>query len=369
MTERKQYQNPFTLDGKLQPQRGVTVEKVKQAKTLLERALNGDYEADAKLRRMVTAEAYSTSDLAPAIAHLISLQTIPKMVDPQYSVDGLVSTRTVKDFNPAVLYSLYGNLKGAGLDANGAPVRVPEGSPYPTVTVEGQESFYANLAKRGLRFDFTWEAQVNDTAGFFADLPGEILNLAYKAAYAEALDAILSAGAASTLAGGTLPNGVVVKKNSKISPDAIWEAKLEHTNRTINGVKLGQLSGYNVLVPIGRKDWIDYQLNEHIIDFTKNTLRLSGDSYYQGALGNITTVETPRLSGDAWLMLPKPGATQRPSVELLKLRGYENAELRVRQDGGDSSYDTDTKSFRLRYVVGGALWDEKYIIKSDGSEA
>lgn len=360
-----EYKDKFTLDGRLTPQRGVTKEKVAEAKALMQRALAGDYVADAELRRRVTAEAYTSSDLAPAVAHLVSLQVIPQLDEPQYSVSQLVSTRVVPDFRPAVLYSLYGNLKGPGLDANGAPVRIPEGTNYPTVTVTGVESFYSKLAKRGVRFDFTWEAQVNDTVGFFADMPREIATLAHEAEYNEVLDAILSS--TTTLAGGTLPNGTTVAANAKLTPDALWQAKIELANKTINGRKVGTLSGYNVLVPVGTADFINYLLNQQIISFEKNSVKYSGDSYYQGALGNISIIESPRVTGTAWAILPKPGATRRPSVELLKLRGYENAELRVRQDGGDSSFDTDTKAFRLRHVVGGALWDNKYVIKSTGA--
>lgn len=362
MTE---YKDKFTLDGKLTPQRGVTKAKVAEAKTLMQRALAGDYVADAELRRKVTAEAYSSSDLAPAVAYLVSLQVIPQLDKPEYSVSDLASTRVVPDFRPAVLYSLYGDLTGPGLDANGAPVHVPEGTNYPTVTVAGVESFYSKLQKRGVRFDFTWEAQVNDTVGFFSDLPREIATLAHEAEYTEVMDAILSSTIG--LAGGTLPNGTVVPANSKITPDALWQAKIELANRTINGRKVGSLSGYNVLVPVGTRDFIMYLLNQQMISFDKNSIRYTGDSYYQGALGNITIVESPRVTGTNWVMLPKPGATRRPSIELLKLRGYETAELRVRQEGGDASFDTDTKAFRLRHVVGGANWDEKYVVKSTGA--
>jgi len=204
MTE---YKDKFTLDGKLTPQRGVTKAKVAEAKTLMQRALAGDYVADAELRRKVTAEAYSSSDLAPAVAYLVSLQVIPQLDKPEYSVSDLASTRVVPDFRPAVLYSLYGDLTGPGLDANGAPVHVPEGTNYPTVTVAGVESFYSKLQKRGVRFDFTWEAQVNDTVGFFSDLPREIATLAHEAEYTEVLDAILSSSCPLTRRSRRMPCG------------------------------------------------------------------------------------------------------------------------------------------------------------------
>lgn len=365
------YKDPFTLDGKLTPTRGVTEKSVGEAKALLGKALRGDYVADATLRQRATkVEAYSSSDLAPALAYLASAQAIPQLDKVQYPVAPIVGTpRTVKDFNPVTLYSLYGDLSGPGIDKNGAVARVPEGANYPTVTVKGQESFYSKLGKRGLRFDFTWEAQVNDTAGFFEGLPNEIRDLTGDTEYAEVFDAINSAGATTALVGGTLPNGQIVAKNSAISPAAIWRAIFELSNREVNGRKIGRLSGYNVLVPVGTKDLIDYELNKTIVKVQDGNLELSGDSFYQGALNGITTIESPKVTGTAWKVLPKPGATRRPGLELLKLRGYETPEIRVRNDGGESSFDTDTRAFRYRYVVGAALWDEKYILKSSGQGA
>lgn len=363
------YKDPFTLDGKLTPTRGVTEKSVAEAKELLGKALRGDYIADATLRQRATAvEAFSSSDLAPALAYLASAQAIPQLDEVQYPVAPIVGTpRTVKDFNPVTLYSLYGNLTGAGIDKDGAAARIPEGSQYPTVTVKGQESFYSKLAKRGVRFDYTWEAQVNDTAGFFEGLPNEIRNLTGDTEYAEVFDAINSAGATTALAGGTLPNGETVSKNSPISPNAIWRAIFELSNREVNGRKIGRLSGYNVLVPVGTKDMIDYKLNQTILEIQDGNLKLSGGSYFQGALNNVTTIESPKVTGNQWKVLPKPGSTRRPGLELLKLRGYETPEIRVRQDGGESSFDTDTRAFRYRYVVGAALWSDQYIVKSTGA--
>lgn len=364
MSENKpviEYKDRFTFDGRVQPQRGVTKGKVSHLKGLVEEAKRGSLVSEARLK-----EAFTSSDLQTSVAHLMNLQIIPQLDKAQYSIDELMETRTVPDFRPVILHSLYGNLEGPGLDEHGAPVRVPEGTQYPTVTVAGEESFYASLAKRGVRFDFTWEAKINDAVGFFTDIPKEIVKLAQDAAYAEGLTAILSAGGSSALVGGVLPNGNTVRANELVTPDAIWQAILELANREINGEKIGTLTGYNVLVPVGRKSWVDYELNKTILQVQDGSLVLGGGSYYQGALTGVTVVESPRFTGTAWALVPKKGSTVRPSVELLKLRGHETPQLRVR-NGGEESFDDDGLALRLRYVVGGALWSEAWIVKSTGA--
>jgi len=368
----REYRDKFTLDGRLKPQLGVTKAKVKAAQALMERALQGDIRSDAILR-----EAVTSTDAVLNVAHLVNLEFVPQLDKVERNWSELATVRTVADFRPAALYSIFGDLNGSGIDENGAAAVVPEGNPYPHVTISGQESMYSKLAKRGVRFDYTWEARINDAIGFFAGLPAELLGLTVDTEYAEILDALINGtSATSALAGGTLPDDTIVAPNAPLTPDALWQAIREESNREINGRKIGRATGYNVLVPVGVKDFIDFQIRRTIISITDGAITYGpGD---QSALANVTTIESDRLSGNEWYLLPKPGSTRRPVLELLRLRGYETPELRVNgltgsYVGGGSvspfegSFDSDVISYRYRYVAGGALWDDTYIVKSDGS--
>ena len=367
-----EYKDQSTLDGRLKFQLGTSRATVKKAKELFEKAMQGDLAADGRLRELAT-----TSTLSLDLAHLVNVNFIPQLDALERSVVPLVGAgaRTVPDFRPVVLQSLFGNLTGAGIDANGAAATVPEGTPYPKVSVSGVESFYSKLAKRGVSFDFTWEARVNDTVGFFADMPQELLALTDDTEYAEIFDALLQAN--EELPSVTLPDGTVVPINSALTANGVMAAIQALSNRTINGRKIGTLSGYNVVVPIGAKAAAEYQIRQYlnIISITSGGITFAGPT--NSVLNTVEFIESDRVTGTAWYLLPKPGATRRPVLELLKLRGYTTPELRVSADAGiylgggavpglEGSFEADVISYRYRYVVGGVLWDDQWVVYSEG---
>jgi len=362
-----EYKNKLTLDGRLRPQAGVTAESVREVRSLVESALAGDLEADARLRTRLTrrSEAITTtSDIAPSLAQLINLNFIPQFDEAERVWSKIATVREVPDFRPAVLYSMFGDLEGAGIEANGAAATVPEATPYPHVTITGQESAYSKLAKRGFRTDYTWETSVNDTAGFISGIPQEMLGVAVDTEEAEVFEALINGtGAASELDGGTLPDGTVVPINAPLSPAAIWQAIREYSIREVNGKKIGRASRFVVVVPTGTKDFIDYQLRLTIISIQDGAITYGvGD---QSALAGIEIVESPFVTGTNWYLLPAPGSVRRPVLELLRLRGYATPELRAREGG--YSFETDTAAFRFRYVVGGANWfPDTFIVHSEG---
>ena len=367
-----EYKDQSTLDGRLKFQLGTSRATVKKAKELFEKAMQGDLAADGRLRELAT-----TSTLSLDLAHLVNVNFIPQLDALERSVVPLVGAgaRTVPDFRPVVLQSLFGNLTGAGIDANGAAATVPEGTPYPKVSVSGVESFYSKLAKRGVSFDFTWEARVNDTVGFFADMPQELLALTDDTEYAEVFDALLQAN--EELPSVTLPDGTVVPINSALTANGVMAAIQALAEREINGRKIGTLSGYNVVVPIGAKAAAEYQIRQYlnIISITSGGITFAGPT--NSVLNTVEFIESDRVTGTAWYLLPKPGATRRPVLELLKLRGYTTPELRVSADAGiylgggavpglEGSFEADVISYRYRYVVGGVLWDDQWVVYSEG---
>ena len=365
------YKDQFTLDGRVKPVAPfVTPAKVREADKLIQAAMHGDRIAAGKL-----AEVHSTSDLKFNLAHLITVTALPQFDEAPRTWSEIATVRTVPDFSPVRLQSLYGDLTGAGVHQNGGLVDVPEAAPYPYVSVTGQEAFYAKLSKKGAKFGFTFEAGVNDIVGFFENIPGELVQLALDTEEREVYEA-LTLGATVEMTGGTLPDGTVVPINAPISPEAIWQAIIELSNRTVNGRKVGRSSnGYNVLVPIGTKDFIDWKLNQTVISITDGNVTLGpGD---RSALNGVTTIESEYVTGTKWYVLPKKGGLRRPVLELLRLRGYESPELRVHGDTGtyvggsavspfEGNFDSDTVDYRIRYVAGSVLWDNDFVLYSEG---
>lgn len=362
----------FTLDGRLKPANfKVTRRKVEAADELLGKALRGDRIAAGTL-----SEAFSTTDLPFSVAHLITATVIPQFEEAERSWSQVAGTRTVDDFGPVRLMSLYGSLTGSGVHENGGLTRVPEHTPYPHVTVEGQEAFYQKLGKSGARFTWSWESNVNDVVGFFEQIPNELLNLALDTEEREVFEALRN-GTTNALDAQTLPDGVEVAANAPISPAAIWAAIVQLQNVEVNGRKVGRsTNGYNVVVPSGTRDYLEFALNRQVIAIQDGAVTYGPND--TAVLQNLNIVETSYLADGEWIVLPKVGGVRRPVLELLRLRGYEQPELRVQANAGnyigggvvapfEGDFEADEIAMRTRFVAGGVMWDSSYAVISDGS--
>lgn len=375
-----EYKDILTLDGLVRPQPGVTKRKLEATADLLQRTLRGDAIAAGTFKEVMT-----TSDAPFSAAHLVTAEVLEQFEKAPRKWSEIAGVRTVPDFRPVVLQSIFGDLTGAGVREGGGAARVGEAAPYPYVTVAGQEAFYSKLSKNGVKFGITWEARVNDPAGVWERMPDELIELALDTEEAEVFDAleqgVAGLSGAADMTGGTLPDGTVVPPNAPVSPDAIWQAIIELSQREVNGRKIGRLSGYNVIVPVGLAPALEYQLSQTVIAIQDGNITYGpGD---RAVFGGITIIESDRVgltTSDEWYVLPKPGAFRRPVLELLRLRGYERPEIRVNNltgnylGGGEispfeGSFDNDTMDMRLRYVVGGAFWDSgaQAVLYSDGS--
>lgn len=362
----------FTLDGRIKPANHlVTRTKVEAADRLLQKALRGDRIAAGQL-----AEVHTTSDLKFNIAHLITSVVLPQFDEAPRTWNQVAGTRTVPDFGPVRLQSLFGSLTGAGVHENGGLLGIPEATPYPYVTITGQEAFYSKIQKFGAKFGFTWESNVNDVVGFFENIPGELLELVLDTEEREVYEALVN-GTTVELAAQTLPDGTTTLPNAPISPEAIWAALIQLQNTLVNGRKVGASSnGYNIVVPTGTAQFIEWKLNQTIIAIQDGSITYGAPD--RSIFNNISFVETNFLTGTNWIVLPKPGGLRRPVLELGRLRGYEAPELRVHGDTGsyvggsavspfEGNFDNDTIDYRIRYVAGGILWSNQYSVKSDGT--
>lgn len=373
------YKNILTLDGRIRgAQPGVSQKKIEFVSGLIEGAMQGD-----PIKAGTLQEVMTTTEAPFNAAHLVTSELIEQFDAAPRTWDQIATVRTVPDFRPVQLHSIFGDLTGAGVRQGGGAARVPEAAPYPYVSVTGKEAFFQKLQKNGVKFGITWEALVNDPAGVWSEMPRELLELALDTEEAEVYDALVSgvaaAGASVELAGGTLPDGSIVPPNAPITPEAIWQAILELSRRTVNGRVVGELSGYNIIVPVGVKMYLQWTLERAIIAVQDGNITFGpGD---RSVFNRINIIESDKIGltdPNEWYVLPSKGAYRRPTLELLRLRGYETPEIRVSNlqgnllgGGGigplEGSFDADQVDMRLRYVCGGALWSADSIVYSDGS--
>lgn len=378
----EQYKNPFDLDGELRVQAGVTEAKVQRARQLIHEARR------SRLAMGRLEELFTTSSLGFSIAHLMNINMIPQLPDElKNKVDGLAGQRTVKDFNPVVLRSIIAaaasqrnsNLEGAALDEHGAAAIVPEGTPFPIVTVKSdEESFYSKLSKRGFRFDFTFESVINDLLGELDRMPDEMLAVTVDTIYAELFDALEQAS--QYLESTELLDGTTSLPNEALSAKGILAATIALENRKINNRKIGRVNDVNVVIPKGKERRLNHDLKEfgRIISIQDGSLSLKPDVDLWDDMPRLNIIESDRVTGSEWYLYPKPGTTARPVLERLNLRGYENPEIRVRSDQGvylgggkvdafEGGFDADTMSYRYRYITGAVLWDDTWVVRSKGT--
>jgi len=272
----------------------------------------------------------------------------------------------VPNFKRTVLYSMFAaDGQKEGLGPQGQLSKVPEGQPYPYLTVSGSESAYSSIEKHGNRVGWTWETEIDDTAGFLTDLPTLLTDAVVDTEEAEVFDALKAAGL-TALAGDTLVDGTIVAANAVVHPASIMQAITELKLREINGRKIGASSnGYNVIVALGKKEQVDA-----LIKRWNSDISFREGAYTFGESGkdavNVDVIETEHLTGATWRLLPKPGGIRRPVLSLLRLRGHSTPQLRVK-DNGEFSFEDDTTAYRLRYPVGAARWFNQAIVTSAGT--
>lgn len=387
----KTYKNPFTRDGRLHPQAGVTKAKVKAVQGLWEAAAQGDRVAEARLM-----ESIATSDAALNAVYLINLQTFDQFDAAPRTWSQIAGTRELPDFRPAVLTGLFGGFEGLKRDGTaagdgqtnpaGIPPVVAEGGTYPYATLGQVEASYGRLKKRGFKVGWTWEARVNDGIGFFEQIPGEMLNTALDAEEWEVYQALLATNSSRQLAAVTAGNafdGVAVNANSALSRRALIAAVQQLGARQVNGRNIQVNGGFNLIVGIGQGLAAQLILSGELVQ----QLPGSSGGYVvnvtdptQGVLNSITVIESQFITAPAWYLVPKPGTVRRPVLELGRLRGETAPELRVNNltgnyaGGGavapfEGSFDNDTIDMRLRYPLTGILWADNYIVWSTGAGA
>lgn len=371
----EQYRDKFTLDNRIRPQAGVTQESVARARELLSKARR------SRVEEARVAELFTTSDIGFSVAHLSSAIAIPQLEEELKSLDGLAGQRTVKDLNPVVLRGVIAGagFEGAGVDQYGAAAVIPEGTPFPIVEARStEEAHFSSIVKRGVQFNVTVEALINDLLGELDRIPEEFQQIVFDSKYADILGALLQAD--QYLEAVTLPDGTTTTPNAPLSAQALVAAAVALENREVNGRKIGRVGTVNVVVPMGAARFLEYDLAQfgRVIAVQDGALTLSPDREIQALLPALNIIESDRVTGTEWFMYPKPGTTRRPVLERLNLRGFESPEIRFRSDSGQilggsvsgfraGSFDADVSSLRLRFFGGAVLWDPTWVVRSNGT--
>lgn len=372
--------NPLTANGRIKLDPRVNRTRLNKVKSLYEAHQEGDGVAMAQLMEVLT-----TSDGSANFAHLATMNFLPNYDKADRIWTQVAGVRDVPDFNAVRLWTLA--MVPDNGDGDGAPVlgehgeapTIPEAAPYPYVYITGQSEQSGSVTKKGFKTDWTLESRINDGMGVIDELPRMMLEASLDTEESEVFTPLSTAGVA--LAGGTVPTGATVPANAALSRDALIRAQMELVQRTINDRKITVNGGYNLLVAPGQGIYANFILNQTLTGFEKSSdpkwiYQVTGT---YNPLANISVLETDWLSSAEWKLVPKPGATRRPVVERLRLRGYQTPQLFVETSGSsligstqvsgfEGSFMNDSITLKLRQFGGGVVYDEgKAIVTSTGA--
>lgn len=373
------YKEPFTLDGRLKTVPGVTKEKVAALTELVDETMAGN-----RASKGILEEAMVSTDAVFNLAYLAELTVLEDFAKLDRNWDTVATVRTVSDFRPVTLYSLRPDWSGGGVLGDGDPrfvaPRIPEGATYPYAYLEQEVNQQAGgVVKRGFKTGFTFEAFINDSVGFLQALPESMRNIALDTDEWEVWNALVTGvTSAEQLDGGTIPvEGVTVLPNAAISREALIRAIIELGQREINGRKVSVSGGYKLIVPSGTEESVQLSLFTLSLSEITSGARLFTVNGYD-PLTSITVIGSEFVADGSWYLIPNQNAARRPILELLRLVGHEQPELRVQGNTGsyvgggsvspfEGSFDNDSADFRLRMFTKGILWTKELIVWSDGS--
>lgn len=349
------------------PRGRVTGTAIKEAATLLDKALKGSRRAALDVQ-----EAFSTSDFTLAAFAAIDQEMVAQYEEKPSEWRKYTAVTTVRDFKPKHLRSV--GRSAFGLD------RVPEFTEYPVKEGIKSEDNTIRVGKFGNRYAISWEAWINDEA---IDELGDIPQW-FSTAAAET-EAIVAAGNLVNAAG---INTDFFKAGNGNTPTAL-PLTLANLDAAIQAVRARKVNGRVVAAPklllvTGPSLTTTAQriLATKELRTTVGAVEAITDNY---VAGNVTHVEDPALevvnlgakAGTTWFLLPDPSGP-RPAVYLAKLRGHETPEIRVKADTGtrvgggaiapeDGSFEIDDIQYRVRHVTGGAAIDPQFTYASAGS--
>lgn len=376
----KTYKNPYTLDGRLKFEAGVTEAKMQAAETLIGGALQGDRIALGKIQEALT----TTSDFGFNMAALVNAQVIPDLDDAERVSDALVGRRQVSDFRDNYLYSVARKW-APGVVGDGQVNEpfdtlptVPEATAYPEAIFSGELIQSSGIRKTGLTTGISWEAIVNDTLGIVSALPNAFRELALNTPERDAFTTLINGvGAGQQLDAGTAIDGTPVTANAPISRAALALAKRQLRTQFKNSYGGAIRGGFNLVVGVGQKEQAEWYINNVSLSQITDGPRVLAVNA-SNDLADITVIESVYVDDNAWYLVPKPGTTSRPVLDRLSLIGHEAAELRVSNMTGnyvggstvppfEGNFTADLAEWRVRLVTGTVLWSPDAVVWSEGA--
>lgn len=344
---------------------------------LFQEAMHGDKYALLEFHDLMggrptrtTREAMSTSDFPILFGDFLqrSLARRYQVAAPVWK--GFAARQVKQDFRPSKIIDISG--------AGGVLDKVAELEEYPARAFD-ETDFDLLLAKYGDRLAWSWEMQVNDDLGAFANASDALSRGAI------ATEDYLATSVLCTAAGpkawlGTPATTDLTSDNLEAALQTISDVEDEDGNPIDIGTpvlvvpKSLELTAKNILNTTEVQRQTGTGAGSKLSKITGNGLSENPTIVVNRWLTAIDK------SGDAkqtWYLLPDPNGP-RPAVYETFLRGHETPDLRVKADAGmalgggaidpaEGSFERDSVEYRVRHVVGGNQGFDDAVFVSTGS--
>lgn len=357
--EEASVRNLFAGDGKRVRESREKTRKYKQGLVEASRFLNDIYSGRRPLHHM--QEALSTSDFPILLGDILDRQLLASY--KEYPADYLSYVRksTVPTFNSVKRYAIDG--------MEGTLPEVDELSEYPEGTVtESADSL--SVRKYGKRVDLSWETLVNDDLDAFRTLPER---LARGARRTEARF-VTSLFVDSTGPHGSLYDGSnTVSGNPALSLTSLQAAMQMFSTLLDNDGEPIFFDALELVVPPALEVTANNIINAIQIEMTDQggsaSQKLIAQNWMKNRLRVVVNPYIPIIAttngNTSWFLFGSQADNSgaRPALEIAHLRGHEEPALYEkapdsRRVGGSGeameSFDTDSRAWKVRHVMGGA---------------
>lgn len=319
-------------------------------------------------------EAMTTSDFPYLFGDILDRQVLAGYMEAPSTWTNFAKRSTVRDFRTVKRYGVYG--------ADQVLSVVPEQNEYPESKIDEDTPYSYAVQKYGRKLPFSFETFINDDLDALTDAPQRLGRAARRTEQKFVTSLYVDANGphASFYTGG---NGNIVDGNPVLSLAALQTAMEKMSKQTDQNGEPIVIDMVELVVPPALEVTALNYLNALQIELTekggtsarklvsqnwmKTRFRLNVDYY-------IPIVASSTNSHTSWFLFANP-SNGRPALEVGFLRGYEEPQVfmkrpnAVRVGGGEDEYDfdTDSREYKVRHIMGGTRMDPKMTVASNGS--
>jgi len=320
-------------------------------------------------------EAMTTSDFPYLFGDILDRQVLAAYQEAPSTWSNYAKRTTVRDFRTVKRYGVHG--------ADQVLSVVPEQKEYPASKIDEDTPYSYAVSKYGRRLAFSFETVTNDDLEALTDGPQRLGRAARRTEQKFVTSLYVDANGPHA-SFYTVGNLNIITGNPVLSLAALQTGMEQLSKKVDADGEPIVIETVELVVPPALEVTALNYLNALQIEMTekggtsarklvsqnwmKTRFRLNLDYY-------IPIVASSANTHTSWFLFANPD-NGRPAMEVGFLRGYEEPQVfmkapnATRVGGGgadDFDFDTDSREYKVRHILGGTRMDPKMTVGSNGS--